>query len=377
MVPSKLSPEESSKAALALLRSVEAARTKYASLKTSFTLDSEKWLVEMDGPRQRFEILADQGGAGPVTLVNGDKLYLYDPGQYRDGLRVYDTHYAASVGDSRTFDPRVFGLTDFMHAGSTLRGCLWYNSADKLELVSKEKINGVEVARVRAIRNDAESDFWIEDRTARVYRRTTHDDYMQIEVDSEFDAKDATSPFPSLVRWTRADSRGPSKGRVVVSSFEFGKPIPAERLTLKSLNVPKNTKVFVCSDKGKDLLGYWDGQAIAYPEVAVVHPVVGQVTHHVDFTGHLEAAQTAEVRSRVAGQLAKVLFQAGAIVKQGDVLAEIDPAPFQAEVDKREAEVRLAQSLLDLARRAAAQAKDPRRATASGWKPRSPRRSRP
>ena len=79
------------------------------------------------------------------------------------------------------------------------------------------------------------------------------------------------------------------------------------------------------------------------PKVPVVRPIVRQVTHYVDFTGHLEAAQTAEVRARVTGSLAKVVFKPGTMVKQGDLLFEIDPAPFQAEVDKREADVRLAE----------------------------------
>jgi RND family efflux transporter MFP subunit len=79
------------------------------------------------------------------------------------------------------------------------------------------------------------------------------------------------------------------------------------------------------------------------PEVAVVHPIVRQITHHEDFTGHLEAAQSAEVRSRVTGHLAKILFKPGAMVKQGDLLFELDPAQFQAELDKREADVRFSQ----------------------------------
>ena len=63
----------------------------------------------------------------------------------------------------------------------------------------------------------------------------------------------------------------------------------------------------------------------APPEVPVVHPIVRQVTHYRDYTGRLVAAQTAEVRSRVNGQLVKVLFQPGAMVKQGDPLLELDP----------------------------------------------------
>ncbi|MGO9110376.1 MAG: efflux RND transporter periplasmic adaptor subunit [Thermoguttaceae bacterium] len=85
----------------------------------------------------------------------------------------------------------------------------------------------------------------------------------------------------------------------------------------------------------------------APPEVSVVHPIVRQFSHHMDFEGRLEAAQTAEVRVRVTGYLAKVLVKPGTMVKQGDLLFEIDPAPFQAEQDKREADVRLAQLRLN------------------------------
>ena len=88
----------------------------------------------------------------------------------------------------------------------------------------------------------------------------------------------------------------------------------------------------------------------APPEVAVVHPTVRQITHHLDFIGQLEAAQTAEVRSRVTGQLAKILFKPSAMVTKGEVLLEIDPAPFQAEQNKREADVRLAQLRVDRAK---------------------------
>jgi len=85
----------------------------------------------------------------------------------------------------------------------------------------------------------------------------------------------------------------------------------------------------------------------APPEVTVIRPTVRQITQYVDFTGQTEAVQTADVRARVTGRLAKVLFEPGTMVKQGQVLFEIDPAPFQAGVDKRDADVRLAQLRLN------------------------------
>jgi multidrug efflux system membrane fusion protein len=75
----------------------------------------------------------------------------------------------------------------------------------------------------------------------------------------------------------------------------------------------------------------------AAPEVPVARPVVREVTDYEDFTGRTEAAQSVELRARVTGYLVKVLFQDGAEVKRGDLLFEIDPRPYQAELEKAQA----------------------------------------
>ncbi|OWK47178.1 efflux RND transporter periplasmic adaptor subunit [Fimbriiglobus ruber] len=61
-----------------------------------------------------------------------------------------------------------------------------------------------------------------------------------------------------------------------------------------------------------------------------------------EFTGRTEAAALVEIRPRVTGYLTKLVAKEGAAVKKGDLLAEIDPRPFQIEVDA--AQARLAQS---------------------------------
>jgi RND family efflux transporter MFP subunit len=61
-----------------------------------------------------------------------------------------------------------------------------------------------------------------------------------------------------------------------------------------------------------------------------------------DFTGRLEARQTVDVRPQVSGFLLKVGFKAGAEVKQGDVLFEIDSRPYQAGLDKAKAGLEVA-----------------------------------
>ena len=58
-----------------------------------------------------------------------------------------------------------------------------------------------------------------------------------------------------------------------------------------------------------------------------------------EFSGRLEAVERVDVRSRVAGAVQAVHFREGALVKQGDLLITIDPAPYAAEVERAEAQV--------------------------------------
>jgi multidrug efflux system membrane fusion protein len=70
-----------------------------------------------------------------------------------------------------------------------------------------------------------------------------------------------------------------------------------------------------------------------------------------EFSGRLEAVERVELRSRVAGAVQEIHFREGALVKQGDLLVVIDPAPYQAAVDAAAARVASAQSQLAWARK--------------------------
>ena len=80
-------------------------------------------------------------------------------------------------------------------------------------------------------------------------------------------------------------------------------------------------------------------KAPAPAEVSVAEVICKQLGDSDEFTGRLEPVNSVEVRPRVSGYLQSVHFKEGAIVRQGDLLFQIDPRPFQAEVDRLKGEL--------------------------------------
>jgi membrane fusion protein, multidrug efflux system len=76
------------------------------------------------------------------------------------------------------------------------------------------------------------------------------------------------------------------------------------------------------------------------PRVTVSHPVVRTLTDEDDYNGWLEAYKTVEVRSRVRGHIRRVYFNDGDLVKSGQPLFDLDPAPFEAEIRETEAQAK-------------------------------------
>jgi membrane fusion protein, multidrug efflux system len=84
------------------------------------------------------------------------------------------------------------------------------------------------------------------------------------------------------------------------------------------------------------------------PEVTTAEVAVRDLNDWADFTGRLEAVESVAIRPRVGGYVESVYFIEGGRVAAGDLLYQIDPRPFKAEVDRlaAERERALAQSKL-------------------------------
>lgn len=92
------------------------------------------------------------------------------------------------------------------------------------------------------------------------------------------------------------------------------------------------------------------------PVVTIAPVVEKDLIEWTEFTGQTEAVEAVEVRPRVSGYIQEVRFQSGQLVKKGDVLFVIDPRPYQAEVEQREAELEQAKARQDNASRIAGRA---------------------
>jgi membrane fusion protein (multidrug efflux system) len=83
--------------------------------------------------------------------------------------------------------------------------------------------------------------------------------------------------------------------------------------------------------------------------VGVVTVAEQAVALQTELPGRVEALRTAQVRARVNGVVLKRLFTEGSEVKAGQPLFQIDPAPYQAQLDSAQATLAKAQANLNQA----------------------------
>jgi RND family efflux transporter MFP subunit len=91
------------------------------------------------------------------------------------------------------------------------------------------------------------------------------------------------------------------------------------------------------------------------PEITVAQPITRNIIEWDEYTGRFDAVEAVDVRARVSGYLTEVRFKDGQEVKEGDLLFEIDPRPFeraleQARAPLDQAKVTVSNASLDVER---------------------------
>jgi RND family efflux transporter MFP subunit len=81
-------------------------------------------------------------------------------------------------------------------------------------------------------------------------------------------------------------------------------------------------------------------------DVEVVQVEKEDIPIYAEWIGTLDGLVNADVRAQVTGYLLKQGYQEGAFVKQGQLLFQIDPRPFQAALDQAQGQLAQAQAAL-------------------------------
>jgi RND family efflux transporter MFP subunit len=79
-------------------------------------------------------------------------------------------------------------------------------------------------------------------------------------------------------------------------------------------------------------------------EVVVTTPITDDVTDYQDFTGRMDAIKTVDVRPRVSGYVMEAPFKEGDVVTAGQLLFQIDPRTYQADLEVAKANLKQAEA---------------------------------
>jgi hypothetical protein len=264
---------------LILLKGVEAERMKYEPIQVNFTKEyvndddfgtiTISSLAETARGMRRFENFSAENPKvfpGSVTIFKEDEVYAYRRTK-GNGVNYYDLKEAMRRADL-VYDPRILGLVDLPSANKTVKQGLCYEVYTKQLLVGRETINNTKVWHVHCIQEGlSTADFWIEEPSFRIHRKQVEATRLKVVIDSKFDSK-SVGPFPSEFHIQRFEDDKQVFDRTVrITKIVHGTPIPLERFTLASMDLPINTDVV--DYRIHKRIGYWDGEKLVEDPVRI------------------------------------------------------------------------------------------------------------
>lgn len=85
------------------------------------------------------------------------------------------------------------------------------------------------------------------------------------------------------------------------------------------------------------------------PRVTVQHPQQREIVDYNEYNGWTDAFKTVEIRSRVRGHIQSIGFTDGEMVTEGQLLFQLDPRPFEEEINVAQGQVEVDQAQLEFA----------------------------
>src|SRR3954452_19943571 len=95
---------------------------------------------------------------------------------------------------------------------------------------------------------------------------------------------------------------------------------------------------------------WWHGRSAEAPKYDTAPITRGDVTQVVTATGILNPVLNVQVGSQISGNIQKLYADFNSPVKKGEIVAQLDPAIYQAVVHQCEGDVASAKAALELAR---------------------------
>jgi hypothetical protein len=249
---------ENNRDAQAIVFRLQNAREKIQDVEVRFRwkIRDHSWMkcrLEYSDNKIRSTVTDDGGGLVQSAIMDSSGIWDYRP---RSDLCRSDLRNAGVVL-TMCLDPRTLGLSSAFTPLQVTSNLLT-EGVEKFEWLGMELIEGVNVAHVRVHRSGLFIDYWINEPTARLYRKRILNagDSSQIDEVVLNYANSKPDWLPSTIQVNSND-----RGSIVLEQIELVESsLDTSRFHISTMDIPVGTAVI--DNVAKRRLGYWTGKDI-------------------------------------------------------------------------------------------------------------------